>query len=683
MKRPNTSIEAFLRDFPEGDTSPMTFENPVVDDFFEIDGIRNRKFPGEEANPDLAPLYAEERAHIDDRVARLGILKKHPEYEWLGLLAGALQMISVEELFQEDDLEAVTASLRQEQQLAFQLESEKRAHQQQIDKQEQQLERAKQETLRMVRIQPFVTRLNILSGPYTISMISSPQQRGYFATALNYGDYGLVLGENATEQALADFILRYYASMGQSDANFKAQRENLSHDDLRGLAMYALYNRDFFSDDARRGNTFLDDVTRQLETIRAELILEGKTTEAVVSILEKVETYRVGANNSGSDGEFPRLVKEECIVEEGIKRESKRVVDTKAVPDYVGFMSRLFASRDDVVTLNSLLKNIDITAIHSHALNQRIATLYQPSTAAIIDTSREYFREMYFGAKDLLEQFRDTGTSDKERLRELDVVREFLTDFEGLLGDLMTLYNEIVNGYLFPGAMKEYSTSSESVLDATLLANTTVMTPASYEIILASIRDGKFRALFVENGNARDCVMAILKQSSLVIPSLYAAQLLLDLSQYVPDSLVEAQRLQNGGVNVLNTAKKRRIEALTAHQYLSKPINSGVVQLKANIVDKIDEAYNLVQDNCPNLARLPLVGFKSPQACKAGLGGDFARYTAALFVDADNQRPTNYRSVRNANDNIRKRFDLMVRLKKYSYTRCNGGVPPQCYKIFK
>lgn len=734
MKRTNEDILRFINNYPsaEGeDEQPQGISSlgvKVVDDFFVIDDIKKRPYPGE--NSRNHSEYDVDRNQREERITRLDILSKHPYYRTLKLIAGAMQNTSVEELFDHDDLERELGEQNRALSDRYQSQENVSAKKQALLDQMGTL-RLEQYYLKSgdyKQLEAEVGQLRRELGSY-----DSTREQGHygFVQLLEmWGEYDMAIGVNrpSSDAGRIRLFLEQYERDYEKLVSISEQLKGYSVERLREMERLALYIRDDMdldrhSHDERTGASFTDSIRhkiaasaesvapepvsgvrikredptppslRTLRVKRESFLREDKNLAKVIVIEDDAPSQPLVIHGSLLDtvqsGMIRMAMDATVRGKEPVTASNKDVSYTEFVMDYIEARSKHNFAR--VVELNSAILPQTIYTIHPPALNKLIAEAREKGRDNLFDKTnvmalvQSYYLHLYLTKTPITDIYKQT----EPVRRQLDAsITESLAINFIVLGDSLELIRLNIDSTL-----KNIEENHRE--EDPLLSSEPQLAPER------RIRDEGFREyhdygrLPLQQASRLPLVPVVSTLPSLeaenvwggagTIVLLERAKLWLDYAAY--------QRLLSDNREQRLTQLQRNLELLVydggeggrRHPRNDPPINSGVVALNSNVLDKIDEAYQLVQRWCPDLERLPRDAFFTASALESGLAGDFARFVAVLDADGSMLHPDQYKSGRMMDKVLVRKGEMMRRLQQYGYRRRPVGAvaQPEDYVIYQ
>ena len=657
MKRPNTAIEDFIANYSTN-TDENTFSMNIMDDMYDFGDEEGDDQDTTDVSTTTAttstvavPTIRNTRPYASPvKKSRYQMLCEDPESSFAKAIAGAM-LRDLEDVYIREDVDRAI----------------------QLDYDTQLVEKQRQSDTRRLNedIERLVTRIvdekKKLIGQEAIDMVILIEDQVAELRALIFGsdnvkytyedlwrdiaDVELVLSDNPDRDTLTRFIKRYYEEAGITKDNEKVDfaseaKELTGDDDLKGIAVVAL----------REKIAVANPVSHQLAIEYLPAIIPDELRELITDVKKE-------AGTSFIKGEIDAILY-------GV-RVSKPLQEriTPQHGTYYAYMNALFNVRDDVMARNELTKNVNLAAIHEPALNERIKSMREPNVLRIIDTSKDYFRELYTMNATPVEQY----ILEKEGA-SIDAYRETIYKYGERLTELKNRYNERI-GSVIGGVLAVINTDG-SILNGGALDS--LRRPiveggvTRRQLTMSLIRDASFR-VYYQNA---------LKQLSPSIDSnekkkfdafRETVQLLASLCDYImghDDTINEALVDMETTLHQLRGKEMQMIrdESETPISRRGVSTVSPPIELKPDIRDKIDEAYNLVQKYCTKLVGLPLSVIKSPESLRVGLGGEFARYVAALYADCQLSYQDSYKSIKTFENVAKRKNDVLARLKEYTYT---------------
>lgn len=675
MKRSNTAIEEFIANYGcDGNNATS-----VLSDFFEIEEDNNDECGVTTSFPHY---YERDNGNPSPpKKSRLQIVNSHRDAPFMKLLAGA-RGVDTETLYEHEDVDRVIQSdyetqMAEKQRLLAQENRTKKANQ--LKTRALELKNQLVNEREKDRLSNAYERLreldDLVVGDETEEVTTYRYER--MASTLN--DYDIVLSEKPDPVALTAFMERSYLERDIHDENgpisFATQFKETGYgtDALKKIAMETLWYRDLDEDAVPRPD-YVDFIREKYEEeeSKAEQIKQqiGDIKREVEVKIEPKVFYQgmLLASPVNNRGFSP-------------KHES-----------YASFMTALIDARDDVIERNNLLKGINLNTIHVPELNERIQAIKNVNVVGVIDESKAYFKEVYHMNANPISLYTDlVKTADarnvtykkqlgryRETLRESSLVYE--KKIEPILSDLsMTIAGENDIGDIEGGTQSLLLNTKKLTLYRDRIKKGTL---SRDEIISNLITDPLFMTYY----------MTKLPKNKLVnkrLDSYLALSLLfLSLDAYVPSHdakiLSEIVSTEKALAQIEEDDNAMVIHTMhhTIGDHIQHPPPHCGAQVRPDVEEKIDEAYQLVKDYCIGLKGLPLCEFKTKQSIEVGLGGDFARYVASLFADGNLLNPDRYNTTNAYQKVTLRKSEMMNRLQKYSYMK-RQGMGSDCYLIQK
>jgi hypothetical protein len=107
--------------------------------------------------------------------------------------------------------------------------------------------------------------------------------------------------------------------------------------------------------------------------------------------------------------------------------------------------------------------------------------------------------------------------------------------------------------------------------------------------------------------------------------------------------------------------------------FTSKPINSGIIELKAEVVHFMNQAYCMIKKYC-DIGALELEDFQGDSAYHVGLTSDYASLVAALIAENGLNFQKTYKSIASQRYTQMHTANVLNRLKLYTYKKRPNGV---------
>lgn len=610
---------------------------------------------------------------IDDTVSpqtkksRFQLLSETEDYPFMKLVAGAMQ-VDTETLYEHEDVERVIQSDYDTQLATRRLLLEQENRVKKISLAETRSVELKKQLIGEHDTE--IIEYTLGDNINNLEKLVSPT-RGYRYENLcrEYNDYELVLGSKSTPEALVSFMERLYLE-GGVDNSFEKEFNDakLGKDTLKEIAMIALWHRELDTNKKEKNkelpsliddDLIEDDVFRgQTEEVKAIKQESDGLRKAVYIVKPEQKTYFKGIHMASPT-------------------QSTRIT---AHHDYTSYMTALFNVAGDITARNELLRGVDLSSIHRPELNERIKSIKNSNIANVIDTTKAFFKEVYYMNSSPIEIYTDNKNSLGEYKKDLTEMKRVLTEARVIYENrIVTQLDDIANVILSD------TEGGLSLLNRTKLQQyATKFIPngiLSRDMIMTLITDSSFREYYKENH--RETGFIDKKMDSYLAMSM----LFILLAQYIPkhNSEVLSKIAENEKiVEQLRDEQVNAIDPLASSGNRTNRTNATIPppQVKPNVEDKIDEAYHLILKHCPNLKGLPLYAMKTKKAIASGIAGDFARYVAALFADANLLFPDVYKPTMAHIKVVQRKFDTMNRLKEYSYTRQYGSRARDEYRFF-
>lgn len=730
----------------------------VVDDFFHNDTIRNKKYPGEEEAEEESSLpyikqYQEQRRQSDDKMTRLEILNNDLQYKFMRLIAGAMD-VSVDDLIESDNITSVITNhnnhktsnnnrlmdIEQREKIINQMESKLKS---------MGLEAS--DKRKFIKIKPKVDKLKVITGGYKFS----ESMENFFVLCFEYADYKIILDafneyKNLfNRDALIGVMERYFTYYGlqEEEGNHHTfldlfTKNNYTDEDLKFICLYALWYKDCDNPKIRHSyDGSSDEVTKAFEQslhkkitncynyIEVDKDRDEKILNSINSIEERIDLLTSYKEKAIQNKDI-HLIAEHEVIQKTMKNEDLSSKSTMG-KGYKSFIISIINARDDTLKINELIKGVNISTIHNDELNNKIRLLGSGiNTTTIIDTTKKYFKDLYYRTNSIIDIYDDMVSSDKESLTpdNTEAILSVLNKNHEIMKDILNIYRENVIHPILTDIISDYTkqvtTSIDSILDTEVLNeyitgknNDVYKSNVSHEEITGSIIRNTVFAEYYDKGVIHFNDQSIGKEMVLkeqqqqddnvidmfitenkgiigtkeITNDIYLCKLFEDLVVFIPlynkniqnkidkqEKIIANARskmlnlLESGGEYDDDSDTNRKM--ISSSYNLSKPINSGIIQYIPVVTDKIDEAYNLVKDYCPRLNNhgnpLPLNAIiYSKSARDSGLTGDFARYVAILTADVKLLFKDSYKSKADQEKVTMKKIEAMNRLKKYTFIK--------------
>lgn len=676
--RANTDIEQFILNYGENEPDGISLANDLYLENSEDDDDQEENGVDMEVMNTTTTTTTSNATPTKKRT-RLQVISSREDNEFMRLLAGAMD-VDLEELYENEDIDDV---IQREYDTVNALKRRRMVDEdrnRRIDNIKAHIEELKTKLISagdQERVDAAFLELDKLR-----SLVGDADTILYAGLVHKYTDYTIALAPNTESSELITLMERYYTENGENSSDFIRQLENARIDKndtkaLRGIVINALWQRDIGSK---------SNVEPFIDAIETSEGIDDNTKTEVLLIKQEAVTI----SNTPVKKEFAAPLLAEAIK---LAAPSPQDTDTRVSPkydSYVRYMAALIGARDDIMMCNELTKGVNITSIHAPALNEKISALTNPSISRIIDTSHAYFRQMYYNSNDAVTQYTDIVKTNL--VNKLTLYEENLGQYRTMMERSLRLYEKLLVPVL---------ERTIDIFDATVagreqskLLKTQVLARYKRENL---VRNGKVKRgdidSFVINDEADDFFFYYTTRwtDRVGVPPIdnYLAMcdLFLSLAAYISERnldikqqiAIENQRLQQ---LMAEAADSVDIDDDSVSRQNARRMYS-TINVKPRVSEKIDEAYNLVTQYCVDLRGLPLAAFKSPAAIKAGLAGDFARYIDALMNDSDTRKPTSYKSRLDHENVVKRKSEMMNRLKAYSYTMRYDGAPMNRYTFYK
>lgn len=413
----------------------------------------------------------------DDYHERIKILNREPIYRLLKAIAGEMLM-DTEDLYEQ---QSVVYKMK-ENDSKKRKQSYKEAKVQKIKILRRKIKRLEKkqhglEYTRFIKIQPQLIQLLTVLGDYKIIIrdmekvkdftnndISRDEERyedisnkyGYFVLLLLYSDYDMffnsseqIRSNQATTSNLKGLLNRfnflYYDNQslekGSTMIEFKQKLDRYNElknkEDIYAIALLSLYFRDIgmintdypyrYSFDEKEGVSLPDSLINKnnllANTIEKSIIgfLDvdnfNDILEETTRLDDLLKKFRTDMNNPDH--------KEKKIIDNNIDVISHviqpLVKENKIQQSYAVLLSKLFNARNngDNIEIDSLLKNKDITKIHTEELNKIIQSMGKTNTTSILDRIKEYYKEKYFEFNDIIDIYNDSIKDDSKYIKKI------------------------------------------------------------------------------------------------------------------------------------------------------------------------------------------------------------------------------------------------------------------------
>ena len=657
--RANTDIEKFILNYGNDDRGDDEYDDDdngisIATDLYEDDGEQQQY----EQVGAMEPVFAV----TTKKRSRIDVIASREDNDFMRLLAGTLD-VDLEDLYEHEDIDGV---IQREQDTATEvkrrrlLDEDRRRRianiQNQIDVLKSRLVSAGDQE----RVDGAFLELNKLRA-----LVGDSDSVLYTRLVYTYADYESVLSPDTESSQLIDIMERLYRENGDQPRDFMRQLASASIDRedkkaMRGIVINALWQRDIGR--TRNIKTYIEVDDDADENFKTEVLRIKQEADTIHETPVKTEFNPFVVDSVGR------------YVTTGVRI-------TPKYDSYTSYMTALIRARDDIMTRNELTKGVNITSIHTPELNRRISALTNPNITRIIDTSHDYFKELYYGANDAVTQYRDliknNSTNSLSRYetdldqygallrRSLDLSEKRLALVLEQTIDIFNTMNREPSQLINTQALVRYK-------DTTMIRNGKVTRP---DIIVDVIKEDASDFLLYYTSWSDRSIEAPLDNY------LAMCDLFLSLADYI--------RKQNADLKQQIAVENQRLHQLMVESTEiddegrdTRRIYTSI-RIKPRVLAKMDEAYRLVTEYCVNLRGLPLVAFKTPRAVEAGLAGDFACYVDALMTDNDTRKPTSYKSRLDHEGAVKRKSEMMNRLKAYSYTTRYDGTPMNRYTFFK
>ena len=113
----------------------------------------------------------------------------------------------------------------------------------------------------------------------------------------------------------------------------------------------------------------------------------------------------------------------------------------------------------------------------------------------------------------------------------------------------------------------------------------------------------------------------------------------------------------------------REINYTNRRSFVTQPINSGIVRVRADIKAIINRAFHNVIENCHGLAGLKLEDLQTGEAFESGLMTDFVEYMTVAYTRNTLRFQDSYKSREQYSMTNTDLFNTMLKLRTWTYTR--------------
>lgn len=469
------------------------------------------------------------------------------------------------------------------------------------------------------------------------------------------GETDLAFSDKPDNEALVRFITRYYIEAGITK---KFGDEKYDEDDLKGVVITALDEKISNKMTSRPHQLVIENVPSFVSTGTKDQLVYVK--DEVVPIKEESSTQSILRGIQMCKPTMERI--------------------TSVHTSYYTYMQALFGARNDTVARNELTKNVNLGAIHDPRLNARIQSLDEPTVLRIIDTSRDYFKELYQMNATPVEKYlvtKDTIGDLQERVYTYrGVLTEMRTEYEKYIGDTL---NDILVSVESAGSLLNLKTLEK--LDESIRKGTVTRR----QLTMSLIRDSSLRSYYQKALKEMDSSIEVSDKPKFDAFR-DATKFVVTLCNYIlghDDSINEALVDMENTLDRLREKEMDMIrEESNAPVRQQRATTASPIELRPDISDKIDEAYLLVQKYCAKLKDLPLSVIKSQYSLDVGLGREFARFVASLYADSVRTNPDNYISAKTHESVVVRKDNVFKRLLSgYSYTSVGRGTRSERFHI--
>lgn len=661
MKRPNTAIEEFIANYGDGDDDDDSchVDQPIVtmmDDMFDL-GVYPSDGSGDDEPPPTRHVTRPSQSQPgqpQSKKSRFELLSEADEYPFMKLVAGAMQ-VDTETLYEREDVDRVI-----QRDYDIQMTNKRLLLEQENNTKKISLTEARTKELEKQLIDGnFVDEFddNVAGYIDNLDQLVSPS-RGYRYENLcyEYNDYETILANNTKPELLIEFMQRLYDQEEEKGKSFKDEFKatKLSNDKLRDIAVIALWHRDI--DPSKK---------KKLPPLIADELVDR--SDLFHTSDEKLQEVKKEADERRTLYISPKTENMDVIYQKGMSM-SKPVDEGDIHPkykSYVSYMTALLNASDDITKRNELTRGINLTSIHTPELNERIRSIDNPNITSIIDTSKSFFKELYYINSGPLEIYND-GVANIDKFREdIEAMKENMIEprrlyEEGIKYQLKEIVESLENIGNVPllDTQKLVRYRDKNILNGQVTRDT---------IIASLIKDTSFRDYYTKNHKETVSLINTEMSSYLAMSKLFML-----LKSYIPahnSGVLEKISTNEKTLERLRDERANSLSLVDDDEHKTTKRHRSTPQVRPNVEDKIDEAYHLMVKYCPDLKGLPLSALKTRNAIESGLAGDFARYVAALFADANLLYPDSYKSTMAHNKVAQRKVDTMNRLKLYMFTR--------------
>lgn len=143
----------------------------------------------------------------------------------------------------------------------------------------------------------------------------------------------------------------------------------------------------------------------------------------------------------------------------------------------------------------------------------------------------------------------------------------------------------------------------------------------------------------------------------------------IDKARHKIASLAGDERVDHGDAEVGRASAREYVQR---RAFTTQTINSGFVQIRAEIERLIDDAYHLSQEYCPNLRGMPLPGYHGKSAQASGLMDAFTGLMRVLYAKSELILPERYNSQAHHQLVPLEQQNAMARLRQFRYVWLGG-----------
>lgn len=705
MKRSNTAIEEFIANYAEADPH----RSNVMDDFYDYS---DEDFLIDDSAIDITPFgnpstltntNTTTTSTTNNTVPITGanskksapfqpILKKsryqllcdEPDAPFARAIAGAMNIMNFEDVYIHEDVDRMIEidyeNQRNEKQRHARLESIKKD----ITLAEVRVENLKKQLVSQADI---ISMNEAYANIEILKDIVSNERYNYVDLARELDEIQFVSNGIATDEELISYIEEFEQKYRErKDANTNRFRDEFkvfkeTNPDYKNALLF-IAQKAFIEKKAKiaENPVYKEDSSRHQLTIEfvegfVEDLSDGEQEFLAEGFGIKTEPRK---NFEPADSDIDAL-----MCQKGMTMTSP-LQNERISPlhnGYASFMTALFNARDDAMARNEIVKGVDLFSIHEPALNERIKSLQSPSIISIIDTSKKYFKETFLNNGSLIELY-ETARQSVEYGEE--TIR-YIETYTGILAKTRDQYQKeilssmkiILTAITLDGSsdssqrlfnLKKLDLYRDRILSGTVQYN---------EIVSSIIADTSFMIYYKKK--VPDPALYDKKLSSY----LSLCQLFIAYASYIPEHDEKISESIATAVELVETLRNEEILIIKENSALTSRNDSRgtslSVQLRPDIEDKINEAYRMLQQYCPNLRGLPLSAIKSKYSIDMGLGRDFARYVASLYAQNTLTFKDNYKSTNDYNNAVKRCSETLIRLKAYTYSKT--GNSRDSYKI--